>query len=297
MKKTIVNTFIAGSPKCGTTALYSILSKSKSIYFPEYKEPHYFADDLGGYKAHDNIDDFHSLYSKLKDEKIVGDASIFNLYSNSALENIKKYNADAKIILMLRNPVDAVPSFHGQLLYTQDENIESLEEAWNLSGNRVKGVNALETCKCEKILDYKKMYSYASQLKKLYSVFNKEQVHIVIYDKFKHDYEGELVKLFSFLEVEYEFIDNEIVNENTKNRVDWFARILRRPPNILVMLKRLLMGRGENVIYRFLLNLNTKKKLREPISDDLKYRIYLNYKNEISTLESMLGIRLDEWKI
>ncbi|MEZ7189890.1 sulfotransferase domain-containing protein [Pseudoalteromonas sp. DY56-GL22] len=297
MKKTIVNTFIAGSPKCGTTALYSILNRSKIIFFPEYKEPHFFADDLGGYKAHDNIGDFHSLYSKLKDEKIVGDASIFNLYSNSALKNIKNYNPDAKIILMLRNPVDAVPSFHGQLLYTQDENIESLEEAWDLSGKRVKGVNALETCKCEKILDYKKIYCYGTQLEKLYSIFDREQVHVVIYDKFKNDYEGELVKLFSFLDIKYEFIENEIVNENTKNRINWFARLLRRPPKFLVILKRLIMGRGENFIYRFLLNLNTKKKLRDPVSDELKYRIYLNYKSEIAALESILGMKLDEWKI
>lgn len=291
-----VNTFLVGSPKCGTTALYTLLKKDNKVFFPYYKEPHFFAEDLGSYKAHETLEEFHSLYNSYKNEEIIGDASIFNLYSSVALNNIKKYNSEAKLILMLRNPVEAVPSFHSQLLFTQDENISSLEEAWEISGQRSKPKNALKGCKSLKVLNYKEMYAYGSQLKKVYSIFPKEQVHVIIYDDFKKDYSAEMEKLFAFLGLEYSFIENEIVNENTENRFNFFTRLMRRPPGFLVHLKRFFFGRGENALYRFLLDLNTKKKKRLPLNSKLKEKIKLNYQEEIVLLESILGRELHEWK-
>jgi hypothetical protein len=43
------NFFIAGAPKCGTTALYQYLRPHPNIFMPEVKEPHFFAKDFGTY--------------------------------------------------------------------------------------------------------------------------------------------------------------------------------------------------------------------------------------------------------
>ena len=40
------NLFVVGAPKCGTTFLYQYLKKHPDIYFPNFKEPHYFGSDL-----------------------------------------------------------------------------------------------------------------------------------------------------------------------------------------------------------------------------------------------------------
>ena len=38
--------FIVGHPKCGTTALYEMLSGHPQVFLPERKEPRWFADDV-----------------------------------------------------------------------------------------------------------------------------------------------------------------------------------------------------------------------------------------------------------
>ena len=40
------NLFIVGAPKCGTTFLYHYLKQHPEIYFPDFKEPHFFGSDL-----------------------------------------------------------------------------------------------------------------------------------------------------------------------------------------------------------------------------------------------------------
>ena len=42
----VPNLFIVGAPKCGTTFLYHYLKKHPDIYFPDFKEPHFFGSDL-----------------------------------------------------------------------------------------------------------------------------------------------------------------------------------------------------------------------------------------------------------
>ena len=40
------NLFIIGAPKCGTTFLYYYLRQHPDIFFPSFKEPHFFGSDL-----------------------------------------------------------------------------------------------------------------------------------------------------------------------------------------------------------------------------------------------------------
>ena len=58
------NLFIVGAPKCGTTFLYHYLKKHSDIYFPEFKEPHFFGSDLirrnGAY--HLSLDEYCNLF-------------------------------------------------------------------------------------------------------------------------------------------------------------------------------------------------------------------------------------------
>ena len=81
------NFFIAGAPRCGTTALYTYLSEHKNVLMSEVKELNYFADDFPNMQKID----FKSYQGYLKtfvkaDEKhiAVGEASPFYLFSEVA---------------------------------------------------------------------------------------------------------------------------------------------------------------------------------------------------------------------
>ncbi len=47
---------------------------------------------------------------------LIGEASAKYLYSNQGLKELSQIRSGAKLIVLLRNPVDLVVSLHGQML-------------------------------------------------------------------------------------------------------------------------------------------------------------------------------------
>ena len=148
--------FIVGAPTCGTTAWVSYLGEHPQIAFSRIKEPHYFARDLPGFREVEMKREYEALFSDAGDAAVLGEASVLYLFSESAAEQIRKYNPDARILILLRAQEDYLPSWHQQLLYTFQEEIEDFGEAWRLSGQR-RPETVPETCKEPSLLDYKAM--------------------------------------------------------------------------------------------------------------------------------------------
>jgi len=148
--------FIVGAPKCGTTAWVRYLGEHPQIAFSRIKEPHFFALDLPGFREVEMKREYEALFSDAGDAAVLGEASVLYLFSKSAAEQIRKYNPDARILILLRAQEDYLPSWHQQLLYTFQEEIEDFGEAWRLSGQR-RPETVPETCKEPSLLDYKAM--------------------------------------------------------------------------------------------------------------------------------------------
>lgn len=103
-----VNLFIVGQRKCGTTSLHSILvenSNGKVKGSNQRKEPRYWANanlkPIDTYLAHYNTPEH-------KRARYLLDSSTAYTWMNDgiALERIAKYNPEAKILFIIRNPVD-----------------------------------------------------------------------------------------------------------------------------------------------------------------------------------------------
>ncbi|MBN1253032.1 MAG: sulfotransferase [Bacteroidales bacterium] len=143
------NLFIVGMPKAGTSALYFFLKQHPEIFMSEDKEPNYFCADL--IEESDNFhkrkfEDFRyrneKSYLKLfenKDKfKIAGEASTQYLFSKKAAENIYNFNTKAKIIIIIREPVSFLYSYHSQLLRNVRENILDFKKALEFEPERKK---------------------------------------------------------------------------------------------------------------------------------------------------------------
>src|SRR5258706_10449866 len=104
--------FIVGAPKCGTTAMNDYLGQHPDIYMAP-KELHYFGADL---KIKDKISEsaYLQYFKNAGNKKILGEASVWYLFSGTAAKEIKNFSPDAKILIMLRNPVEVVYSLHSQ---------------------------------------------------------------------------------------------------------------------------------------------------------------------------------------
>src|SRR6185295_10222300 len=114
---------IAGAPKCGTTALYEYLQTHPQVFLSDPKEPHFYANDLGAHRTIVTRGQYEKLFSAAGPQHLaIGEASAWYLHSAVALPAVARELPDAKLIVMLRNPVELIRSLHSDLVWICFEN-------------------------------------------------------------------------------------------------------------------------------------------------------------------------------
>ena len=294
------NFFIIGAPKCGTTALAHYLNEHQQVFITDPKEPHFFATDLENYRVAKSMEQYEALFADVTGESAVGEASVFYLYSREALANIRDFNPDAKIIVMLRNPVDMIPSLHGQLVYSADENILDFEEAWYASGDRERGEGGTKHTREIALLNYMEMAKYAQQLQRVREWFPESQIKIIFFEDFIKDTEQCYIEVLEFLSLKYDGKKEfPIINEHTETKNTFLNTLLKRPPSFLVAIwiaaKRVLGVRKRVRVIQKLVDINTVKTKRKPLTETLKKEIREHYGDEVRSLAAMTGRDLDHW--
>lgn len=180
--------FIIGAPKCATTALYTYLKDHPKIFMPEKKEPHYFTPELSDhFVVERELDAYLNLFSDAGDDQISGEASVMYLQSEKAVARILEFNPGAKIIVMLRNPIEASVSMHLQNIKARHEDEDDFLTAWNLQDDRAQGRYISKKCGDPDMLQYKTLYALGDQLERVMNIVPVGQLKIIIFDDFKAD--------------------------------------------------------------------------------------------------------------
>jgi hypothetical protein len=106
------NLFLVGAAKAGTTSLYRELARHPAIYMSPMKEPHFFSqiEPAPGREAFfphvTDEDEYLALFAGATTEEVLGEASTSYLWDRQAAERIKRVVPEARILIMLRDPVD-----------------------------------------------------------------------------------------------------------------------------------------------------------------------------------------------
>jgi hypothetical protein len=191
--------FIVGAPKCGTSSLWEHLCAHPGVYRPEIKEPHYFGGDLSRWGRLDSRHRYLDLYRDAAG-RLAGDASVFSLYSRYAAREIAEFNREAKIIVMVRDPIEQIVSFHNQLLTDgRHENQRSLERALLLQAERRRGRKIPRMCRRPELLQYIDVARFGEQLARYFDVFPREAICVVVFDDFRDDTAREYRRVCDFL--------------------------------------------------------------------------------------------------
>ena len=106
---------ILGAAKCGTTTLFEYLCRHPRIFSPPEKEPQFFAD-----RFKHPWEWYHSLYTGAGDQ-LCGDAStIYTWWQKYPLcaSRLGQHLPDAKLIYIMRHPVERTFSDYGEQLKT-----------------------------------------------------------------------------------------------------------------------------------------------------------------------------------
>lgn len=285
--------FIVGAPKCGTTAWYRYLGDHPEVFFPELKEPHYFCEDLPGFRRITDEPSYLDLFEDGAGTAVVGEASVFYLYSAVAADRIAKFNPNAKILIFLREQADFLPSLHHQYLYHFQETIGDFEAAWRLSDKRPPETIP-PTCREPKLLDYAAVGRFQEQVERYLAVFPPDQMRVVYFDDWIGDPRSTYRGILEFLGLPDDGrTDFTPVNAAKHVRNKLLARLTQYPPGpmlkVIKALKRV-SGRSTLGIAKQIEKLNRGTGYRTSIDPALKDEIRALY----AAGNAMLAKRLRE---
>ena len=285
-----VDFFIVGAPKAGTTSLYHYLNEHPQIEMSSQKEPDYFSDAAiqkqGIYYGKNRIDTeekYNTLFNTQKKDVIFGEGSVSYLFYPTVAQDIKAYNPIAKIIIMLRNPINRAFS-HYLMDYRLGLVSDSFEDIIN---KKSKHKNAHLFYQ-----QYMKVGEYATQLKRYFDVFDKENILLIDYEDFKSDVAGTVNSVYSFLNVSTEFSADVNKKHNTftmpKNKLIRFVYSFVVIRNILSFIfPKNMVKAGRLILFRK----NKKPKLLEETRNQLKHY----FSNDVRLLESLIGKDYSKW--
>jgi hypothetical protein len=309
------NFFIVGAPKAGTTSLYTYLDQHPQVYMSPLKEPSYFAAELraenfseelrprvarelraleqylrgdmrekrfGGLVS--NWEDYLKLYRHVSDERAIGEATASYLWSPTAARNIAARIPHARIIIILRNPVERAYSQYLQMLsvgVTLGSFRELIEASLECRDQRLGIAWPLLEYGC-----------YSGQIERYYLQFERSQIHISYYEELQRSPQKLTADLFKFLGVDAGFVPDvsRRHHEPVVPRLNSLAYLLKRS-GLWPYLRRLapapLGPRLRSVLVRSRGSLQMQPADRAFLTD--------YYRDDIARLASLLDRDLSSW--
>jgi len=292
------NFFIVGAPKCGTTSLHHYLGLHPDIFVPKRKELHYFGSDLEFRKApRIERSEYLAQFQEAAGQRAIGEASVWYLYSERAAQEIFRFNRRAKIIILLRNPVDMLPSLHSQFLYECNDDLLDFEQALAAEPLRRRGLQVPTGVYFERGLQYRSVARYTEQVRRYLNTFGRDRVHVIDFDDLRRNPPLVYRDTLRFLGVQDQFVPPFVIkNSNSIVRHHGFQHFLNNPPRPVLQLARLLLPTPlRHPLVDLLKRLNSRRAPRPPLPDSLKQQLQAEFRGEVHSLGQLLGRDLSHW--
>jgi hypothetical protein len=274
------NFFIIGAARSGTTSLYAYLDQHPEIFFSPVKEINFFSNPKIWRKS---FKWYESHFNKAKNVKAVGEASTSYTVSpflKEAPQRISDYRPDAKIIYIVRDPINRLISHYMHRVHRGLErrpfseiikNIEHEPTAWQGK------------------------YNY--QLEQFLKLFNRKQVLILSFDNLHKSSQRTVRDIFSFLE-----IDSDFPVLNIENIFNSSSGTLRRSSlgiHILNFYRRYVEQKRIPFLIKkqfFKLSEIGSVKQNKPSLTDSEYQTLLEfYQQDSYKLSDNFGIDTSDW--
>ncbi len=216
--------FVIGAPKAGTTALHAALAQHPQLFLSPVKEPKFYlcgeeppAPQHGPGDAHSarewiwRRDEYEALFADAPPGSLWGESTPFYLSDFEAQRRIHAERPDARLVAVLRDPVDRAHSNWAHLWGDGLEPVGDFVQACRLEEERAAAGWA-------PFWRYLGLGRYGEQLEHLLGLFPRQQVHVLRYRDLVDDPVATLDRISEFLGVEPGLI-TEVPAENVSTYV------------------------------------------------------------------------------
>ena len=272
--------------------------------FMARKEMHHFGADLRFSPQFYRRDQTAYLaeFDAANGHACAGEASVWYLFSGQAAAEIKAFNPDARVIIMLRNPVEMIHSLYYQFKFDGNEHLSTFAEAIAAQNDRRAGRRLGRQHYFAQGLVYHDIVRFTRQVERYFHAFGRDRVHVIIYDDFAADPDAVYQRTLEFLEVTSMPIKNgaRVINGNKHVKNPVLRAVLNDPSlrRTLLAIRPWLpqpiftaLGKVEARLRK----LNTAPAARQPLAPELRLRLDQEFAPEVERLSALLGRDLTGW--
>jgi len=290
--------FIVGAPKAGTSSMAHYLRRHPELFLPDRKDVPFFGSDLDYRRPRPSPAEYLAQFDAAGAGALAGDACTSYLQSRRAAAEIAEFDPNARIVIMLREPVAAMRSMHGHLRYLRSEDIESFADALAAEGERATGARLPSGVRLVGDLHYRDVFTYAPKVRRFLDHFDRDRILVLLFDDLREDPRGAARQVYEFLGVDPTFVpDLEVVNARKSTRVDWLHSLAMNPPErLLALFNRLTPKALHGRLIPFLTRLNTQSASGPEFDPDLRRALEAEVAPDLAELAGLIERDLSAWQ-
>jgi hypothetical protein len=294
---------VIGAPKAGTTALHVALSGHPELYMSAIKEPKFFLTDgpppaKGGpgdaltYREHVwRRADYEALFDPAPPGTLTGESTPLYLYNRAALRRIRAEIPAAKLIVIVRDPVERAHSNWTHLWSAGLEPVGDFVRACDQEERRIAAGWA-------SFWHYTGLGRYGEQLEYLFSLFPREQVLVLRYRRLVDDPAGTMDQICVFLGVAACLL-TEIPRQNVTSHPE--PTLSHRAVSLAQRAGSAVGARVPGLTAATLTGpleryLQRHSRERQPLSWEQRQELIPRFEADIDLLENVLGESFSDWR-
>ncbi len=289
---------VIGAPKAGTTALHAALARHPALFMSAVKEPKYFLTEgapptrggPGDAKTYREYvwrrDDYEALFDDAPPGALRGESTPFYLYDRAAQRRIHDLIPHARLIVVLRDPVERAHSNWTHLWSAGLEPIDDVVLACAAQERRIAAGWA-------PFWHYVGLGRYGEQLRDLYTRFPREQVRVLRYRDLVDRPAATLDDICAFLGVARGVID-EVPRENVTAHPEpslshgLLSRALRAGAKVPGPLSSAVTDTLER-------RLQQRARPRQPLTWEQRSALLGHFTDDIALLSRITGLDFGDW--
>ncbi|MBE9078883.1 sulfotransferase [Romeria aff. gracilis LEGE 07310] len=291
------NFLIIGVQKAGSTSVYEYLKQHPQVYVSPRKETEFFSRDLsqipekkttpGGRRRILTLEDYQSLFANVTDELAIGEASPnYMMAYRKAIPNIQKYVPDARLIAILRNPVER--AYSDYLMHVRDA-IGSPKSLGEQVKTKAESSHMLLKGR------------YYEQLSHYVDAFGWPQIKVFLYDDLRRDSTQMMREIYQFIGVERDFTADtqkrfqtaEVPKNQAVNRLLRTKNPIRSA--VAGALRQVLPESVRQQLRLRLIAANSQDKSSQSLPEEDRQLLFDYYREDMLKLQDLIGRDLSNW--
>ena len=268
---------------------------------------HHFGSDLRFGKQFYRRDRkaYLAEFDGCKGEARAGEASVWYLFSKLAAAEIKAFNPDSRIIIMVRKPADLLSSLYNIFRCDGSEHLPTFREALAAENDRREGRRICRRANFSQGLVYHDVPCFTEQIRRYFDLFGRERVHVIVYDDFARCTTRVYGEVLDFLGVDSTRIPDSfpVINGNVSAKTvrNTLVRNLLTDPLVRGTAVALCSWLPCPILTALqkaesrLTQMNYRHVERPPVDEDIQERLCIEFTPEVERLSELLGRDLTHW--